>query len=73
MNTRTALALALVSLLSTVAGCARSGQTAASPMHPVIAFAAPGTAGPAAEQRPARFEVETPMPTHIDPAGAARR
>jgi hypothetical protein len=72
MNTRTAaLAFAFVSLLST-AGCARSGQTAASPVHPVIAFAAPAAA-PKTENRPARFEVEAPMPTHIDPAGATRR
>jgi hypothetical protein len=76
MNIRTlSVALAVVALLSTAAGCARPGQSqaAAAPSHPVVSFAV--RAAPAANdaEHLARFEVEVEAPTHIDPAGASRR
>jgi hypothetical protein len=73
MNFRTAaLAIAIVSLLSTVAGCASSEPVAASSVHPVVAFAVPARTTTTAE-RPARFETAPQIPAHIDPAGVMRR
>jgi hypothetical protein len=54
MNTRIglALALALVTMLSTVAGCAESTPQPAATAGPVVAFKMPGERAPA--ERPSR-------------------
>jgi hypothetical protein len=76
MNIRT-VALAIVALLSTAAGCARPGLSqAADASHPVVSFATPAPQAAAATPSPehqARFEIEVQPPVHIDPAGASRR
>jgi hypothetical protein len=53
MNTRIGLALALVTMLSTVAGCAESTPEPAATPGPVVAFKLPGERTPTAE-RPGR-------------------
>ncbi|HEY8041882.1 MAG TPA: hypothetical protein VIF15_18890 [Polyangiaceae bacterium] len=53
------LSIALVSLLSTLAGCSHLGPAAATPAagHPVVDFAVPAYGARAATaERPARFE-----------------
>jgi hypothetical protein len=52
MNTRIGLALALVTMLSTVAGCAESTPQPAATPGPVVAFKMPGER--VAAERPAR-------------------
>jgi len=52
MNTRIGLALALATMLATVAGCAESTPAPAATPGPVVAFKLPGERAPA--ERPAR-------------------
>jgi hypothetical protein len=89
MNTRTAaVAVALASVLSVVAGCARPDQLAgaqspatvcepasgpAAVCHPVVAFGVAAAPQQAAAPRTARFEVDVDRITHVDPAGSPRR
>ncbi len=73
MNTRiAALATAIVSLLSTVAGCAAPRQAASSASHPVVAFAVPALES-ARTERPARFDVEAPRPVRMQPVRDSHR
>lgn len=77
MHIRTVTVALAIAMLSTAAGCARSGQSqAATASHPVVSFATPAPQAAAttpSPERQARFEVEVQPPVHIDPAGASRR
>jgi hypothetical protein len=79
MNARpAALAVVLVSILSTAAGCARADSTAgaqspAPVTHPVVAFGVAAAPQPKPAPHKARFEVDVDKVTHIDFAGSPRR
>jgi hypothetical protein len=74
-NRTVSVTLAIAALLSTGVGCARPAQSPAAlaPCNPVVSFAVHAAPAASAPEHVARFEVEVPMPTHIDPAGAPRR
>jgi hypothetical protein len=67
MNTRIAIVTAIVSLLSTAAGCARPDVVpAAASAHPIVAYGVSAERSASAQSaRPARFELATPRPERV--------